>query len=388
MKILKLFDFFSPSGGGTVDLVAKLARTLAGRGHEVSLYTSDFALDRPYLANLPEIKISLFHCVSSFAQFYFQPGIIKAVRRHLRDYDIVHLHCMRSFQNIVVHYYARKYGVPYVLDTHGSLPRAVPGEAGCKQVFRWLYDTIFGNAILRDAAAAIAETQLGMNEYRQFGVPEERLALIPPPFDTAAFQDLPAPGAFRVNYGLENKKIVMFLGRIHHIKGLDILAEGFAALAGRQADARLVIVGNDDGYRAELERVINKLGIAARVIFTGFMSGRDKLEALVDADVVVQTSRYEQGAWAPFEAVLCGTPIVVSDNSGAGEDVRRIDGGYLAVFGDAGDLADKIGYVLENPAGAREKTLRAKAYIETNMTIEKGIEAYERLYRKVTGVKS
>src|SRR5207245_11567707 len=104
--------------------------------------------------------------------------------------------------------------------------------------------------------------------------------------------------------------------------------------------------------------------LAAKVRFTGFLGGEDKLAALVDADVVVQTSRYEQGAWAPFEAVLCGTPIVVSRNSGAGEDVKRIDAGYLVDFGDRAELRDTLAYVLDHPDEARQKARTAKAYIE------------------------
>jgi len=385
MKVLQLFDFFSPSGGGTVDLVAKISRALAERGHEVTLYTSDYDHDPAYLTAISGVRVELFHCVFSFGQFYYQPGMVKAVREHLAEFDVVHMHCLRSYQNIIVRRYARKYGVPYLLDTHGSLPRRVPGEAGWKPGIRCLFDLAFGNAILRDAATVVAETQLGVSEYRDFGVEDERIVLLPPPFDTAAFADLPAPGGFRARYDLTGKKLVMFLGRLHYIKGLDFLAAGFAELAAARDDVTLVLAGNDDGYRAELERQVAALGMADRVLFTGFIGGQDKLEALVDADVVVQTSRYEQGAWAPFEAVLCGTPIVVSDNSGAGEDVKRIDAGYLAAFGDTTDLAAKIGYVLDNPGEAKAKTLRAKEYIATQMTMSKGIERYEQLYRQVTG---
>jgi len=385
MKVLQLFDFFSPSGGGTVDLIAKISRALAERGHEVTLYTSDYDHDPAYLASLEGVKVDLFHCVSGFGQFYYQPELVKAVREHLAEFEVVHMHCLRSYQNIIVRRYAGRYSVPYLLDTHGSLPRKVPGEGGLKPAFRWLFDLAFGNAILRDAAAVVAETQLGVSEYRDFGVEEGRIVLLPPPFDTAAFADLPESGGFRARYDLTGKKLVMFLGRLHYIKGLDFLAAGFAELAKTRDDLVLVLAGNDDGYRAELERQVAALGMADRVLFTGFIGGQDKLSALVDADVVVQTSRYEQGAWAPFEAVLCATPIVVSDNSGAGEDVRRIDAGYLAAFGDTTDLAAKISYVLDNADEAKVKTLKAREYIKTQMTMSKGIERYEQLYRQVTG---
>ena len=117
----------------------------------------------------------------------------------------------------------------------------------------------------------------------------------------------------------------------------------------------------------------------------GFLGGADKLSALVDADIVIQTSRYEQGAWAPFEAVLCGTPIIVSSNSGAGEDTARIDAGYLVEYGNIADLKEKMAYVLEHREEALDKTLKAKRYIEENMSMATGVRRYLDLYTTVCG---
>lgn len=80
MKILQLFDFFSPHGGGTVDLLYKLSQTLAQRGHEIVIYTSDFKINQEYIDSLIEVKVYPFHCVSSLAKFYLTPGMLGEVR--------------------------------------------------------------------------------------------------------------------------------------------------------------------------------------------------------------------------------------------------------------------------------------------------------------------
>lgn len=160
--------------------------------------------------------------------------------------------------------------------------------------------------------------------------------------------------------------------------------ESFNQLAKSRNDVILVIVGNDDGYKSTLEKLIKDLDLSDRVLFTGFLDGTAKLSALVDADVVVQTSVYEQGAWAPFEALLCNTPIIVSSNSGAGEDVKKIDAGYLVEHGNKKELSDIIQNVLDNPTEAKEKTKKAKEYIMSNLSLDKGIEKYEKLYREVS----
>lgn len=385
MRILHLFDLFTPHGGGTVDLIYIITRALAKKGYEVEVYAGDIVIDREYIASLPEVKVSLFRCISRLGGLYIMPGIIRTFRDNLKGFDIIHIHTTRSFQNIMAHHYARKYNIPYILDTHGSLPRAVHGKKGIKWLLKWFYDIAFGYRILNDAVKVVAETQVGISEYQDFKVEPERIVLVPPPFNTTAFSKLPPPGLFRERYRLDGKKIIMFLGRIHWIKGIDFLVESFAALVKSRDDAVLVIVGNDDGYKAALEELIARLSMADRVMFTGFLGGESKLEALVDADIVVQTSRYEQGAWAPFEAVLCGTPIIVSSNSGAGEDTKRIDAGYLVEYGNIDDLREKMEYIISHRDEALKKTRLAKKYIEENMSIEKGIEKYEELYKSVIG---
>ena len=383
MKILQLFDFFSPYGGGTVDLLYKLSRVLAQRGHEVVIYTSDFKLDRECIDSLPEVKVYPFRCLSSLAGFYLMPGIVGEAKKRLKDFDVIHLHCFRSFQNIVIHHYAQKYRVPYIVDAHGSLPRRHYGSRDIKWLLKALFDVAFGNKILQDAHKAIAETEVGVNEYKEFGVNQNKVVLITPPFPIEEFSHLPPLGRFRDKYNIKDKQIVLFLGRIHWIKGLDFLVESFYELTRSRNDVILAIVGPDDGYKSGLERIIRGLSLSDKVLFTGFLAGDEKLSALVDANVLVQTSVYEHGTGVPFEAVLCNTPIIVSKNTGAGENVKKIDAGYLVEYGNKDELKDMLQNILDNPTEARSKTQRAKKYIEANLSIGKEVEKYEKLYQEV-----
>ena len=75
------------------------------------------------------------------------------------------------------------------------------------------------------------------------------------------------------------------------------------------------------------------------------LSGQKKNEALYDSDVVVQLSRQEQGAWAPIEAVLCETPIIVTANTGSGEDVSRLNAGTLVNFGQIEEFSNSLNYI-------------------------------------------
>lgn len=385
MKILQAFDLFSPAyGGGTVALMYQLSRALAQRGHEVVIYTSDFKLDQEYVDSLPGVKIRPFPCWSSLAAFYLTPGIIREAKRRLRDFDIIHLNCYRNFQNIVLHHYTQKYKIPYVLEAHGSTPRFVR-RRGFKWLLKWLFDVTFGHRLLRDASRVIAETEIEANEYREVGVNQDKIVLLPPPFDIDEFSQLPPSGLFRSRYNIKERHIILSLGRIHWIKGLDFLVESFYRLTQYRSDVILVIVGPDDGYKSALEKLINTLNLSDRVLFTGFLDREEKLSALVDADMLVQTSIHERGARSPFEVVLCNTPIIVSKNTGAGAEVSKIDAGYLVEYGNKDELTSTMQYILDNPAKAQNKIQKAKDYIEANLSLAKGIEKYEKLYKEATG---
>jgi glycosyltransferase involved in cell wall biosynthesis len=377
MKILHAFPFFSVSrGGGTTDLIYKIAKAQQRAGHEVSVYTGTVGFDTEYADSLTGVNVVPIRSYLNFG-YYVMPGMIGRVKRDIREFDVVHMHVVRTFQNVVLRHYCRKNSIPYVMDSHGSIPLAVN-----KRKIKRLFDIIWGRNILSDAEFCIAETDLGVEEYAEQGIPSAKIVTIPPPFDTEDYENLPEPGIFRAKYNIrENEKLITYLGRIHEIKGLNVTAEGFAELVSRREDVRLVIVGPDDGYEDELRRLISELGIEEKVLFTGFTFGMDKVHALVDADIVVQTSRYEQGAWAPIEGVLAGTPIVVSDNSGAGEDVVKMDAGYLTKFGNASDLADKFEFILNNPEEALAKTMKARQLIFDTRSMDNQISQYFDVYK-------
>lgn len=379
MKILQMFPFFSSSYYGGVFAVGyALSKALTVRGHDVVVYTTDFKFSHQ-LADSTEIKVCPFPIQLKLAGFLITPAIRGEMRRNLKEFNIIHSHNFRGFQEILLYYYAQRYNIPYLIDAHGSIPRTG------KKFLKWLFDIFFGYRILRNAARVIAETEVGAKEYEEIGISRDKVVLLHPPSPIVEFSQLPPIGCFRSKYNIKGKHIIMFLGRVHWIKGIDFLIESFCELTQLRNDVILAVVGFDDGHKSALEDLVNRLNLSSRVLFTGFLEGEEKLAALVDADIVVQTSRYEQAAGAPFEAVLCGTPIVVSKHTGAGEDVKRLDAGYLVEFGNKKELAEIINRILEEPSEARDKAKRAAKYIRENLSMSKRVEDYEKLYIECIG---
>ncbi len=378
MKILEVTNLFSPMYGGVPAAAFQISKHLAKRGHNVTLYTSDFDVSQEYINSIPQVKVKAFKTVSSIANFHFTPDMVRTAKKEVGTFDVIHLHNFRTYQNIVVAQYANRGGAPYVLQAYGGvLP--VFQKQGMKKIF----DLFWGYSLLRNAGAVVAGGEAEVEEYRKMGVVPEKIVIGPHLYEVEPFRKLPPCGQFRQKFHIKEKHIVLFLGRIHPIKGIDFLVESFSHLVKTNPDATLVIVGPDGGYKSTLEEMAEKLGISSKVLFTDMVSEQDKLTALVDASVLVQTSRYERSPGSPFEAVLCGTPIIITKNTGAAQAVSKIDAGYLVDYGNVAELTRLIQAILQNPAEAKTKTEKARQYIMSNLSWEKGVEEYEKLYESL-----
>ena len=381
LSILHAFIFFSIKfAGGTSDLMFKICKAQVKQGNKPTIYSGDYCFDKELADSLQGVEFKVVRSFLNKFGFSIMPHLPRLVTQDISSHDIVHMHVFRTFQNVILYKYCKKYGIPYIIDAHGAVP-----YHSKKKFLKFIFDYIWGFDMLRNAAFLVAETQVGVDEYLNVlpDLDENKIVVISPPFDTDEFATLPEYGAFREKYRVpSDKKIVMFLGRINYIKGVDFLLKGFAELAKVRSDVVLMIVGSDDGHAEECKALAKKLDIDELVTFTGFIGGVEKNEALVDADIVVQTSRHEQGAWAPFEAVLCGTPIIVSAHTGAGEDVRRINAGETVELDDMTGLSIKLNDIMESYSTAKNKTLAAKSFIEKHMSMNARVKEYSDLYHR------
>jgi glycosyltransferase involved in cell wall biosynthesis len=379
MKVLHSFILFSIEvGGGTSDLMYKICKAQAKFGLKPTILSGSYAFDQDLADTLNGVD---FHVEKTWLHkqgFALMPGLSRWCRENLKQYDVVHMHVYRTFQNLVLYYYCRKYNIPYVMDAHGSVPYFTR-----KNFIKKVFDKLIGRSIIKNASILVAETEIGVDEYIDLDktINREDVVILSPPFDTDEYIQLPKKGDFRKKYNiLPDEKVISFLGRVHYIKGNDFLIKGFAEFIKHNQNSKLVIIGPDDGHMTECKKIVSDLNIEERVVFTGFLGGEYKNSALVDSDIVVQLSRQEQGAWAPLEAVLCETPIVVTDHTGTGEDIKRMDAGYLVTFDDVMGLSNIFSEIFNNYDLAMDKTLRAKQHIEQNLSFNCRVEEYIDIY--------
>ncbi len=149
---------------------------------------------------------------------------------------------------------------------------------------------------------------------------------------------------------------VVFLGRLHIQKQVDVLVRAAAALPR----AQIVLVG-DGPERGSLERLARRTGVADRVHFVGFVPHCDVSSVLRMADVLVMPSRYEELGTAMLEAMQAGVPIVASDTGGIPDVITHGRNGLLVPPGDAAALASAISRLLADRQLAAELAAAARA---------------------------
>ena len=325
MKILQVIPYFTPKRGGDVNVVYNLSKHLAERGHEVTIFTTDFELDKDYIHSLDGVRVVPFHCIANIGMMLISPEMKRHLKKEIKDFDVIHMHNFRSYQNVIAHHYAKKYEIPYVLQAHGSV---LPFFQ--KQRLKKIFDIFWGYKILREASKIIALTKTEAEQYKKMSVDEDKIEIVPNGIDMSEYDILPKRGEFRRKYSIrENEQMILYIGRLHKSKGIDLLVKTFADISKELNNVRLVLVGPDDGYLSALKELIQELKMDDKVVFTGFVSNEEKMAAFVDADVFV-TPSFSGFPVTFLEACACGTPIITTNN------------------GDKLDwIHDKVGYIVE-----------------------------------------
>ena len=368
MKILQVTPYFAPAWayGGPPRSVYGLCRELVRRGHDVTVLTTD-ACDAhsragPPRENLDGVEIfrlpNLSNRLAWRRQLFLPTGMITFLRDRLQEFDLVHLHMYRTVQDIAVHRSASRSGVPYVFSARGSLLRIVR-----RLTVKTVFDLAVGTRILQDASHCIASSQAEKMQYEAMGVPSDRIRIIFNGIDLESFQNLPPEGTFASRYNLEGKRLVAYIGRLNARKGLDRLLYAFAHVAEANRDTTLVMAGPDDGYEGRLRELARSLGLFDRVIFPGLLTGRDRLAVYVDSRVVAYPAWHEFFGLVPFEALACGRPVVVSDDSGCGEIVREAQAGLVVSVKDISRLSNAILVALENGPEISQMIERGRRFV-------------------------
>ena len=367
MRILHVIAELDPRAGGPPKAALEMCQALAREGQEVTLFTTNYTrqgvleapLGRP--VNLGGVEVFYFP-YSGSRRWLISLPLARALRSQVSQYDLVEIHSLYLFHGLVAGHYCRKYQVPYLIQPHGSLDPYIRRRGRIKKA---IYHLLFENRNL-DQAAAIHYTAMEEKELAHAAVGIKAPALVAPlGLALEDYKNLPAKGLFRAKHpDLANKPVVLFLGRINFIKGLDLLAEAFGRVARAHPEARLVIAGPEDpGYGDRVRGWLAEAGVLDKTLFTGMLQGTDKLSALVDADVFVLPSYSENFGITVVEAMACGLPVITTDKVNIWREIQQAGAGEI-ISCDAGPLSEALLRLLGDPQRRAALSLNGHRLVE------------------------
>ena len=360
LAVTHVIASLDPKTGGPPNIARDLAAEQARRGHHVVILTEQLP---PELVAPPGVEYRLLRSRGA------------ELRSSIAASDVVHLH--NVWERVLMRAAATAHasGVPYVLIPNGMLDYwSLAQKKWKKRVALALgYKTM-----LNRAAALHLGNQHEVEAVKALGV-RSALRVIPNGMDLSAIDPLPPATEFRAAWpSLADRPYLLFLGRLHFKKGLDILAEAFALLAARRSDVMLVVAGPDDGAGADFDRRIAAANLTARVERPGPLYGRSKWAALAGAACFCLPSRQEGFSVAILEALACSRPVVISNECHFPEVAEARAGEVVPL--DAKATANALERVLADETAASVMGRAGRELVETRFTQQRVGELCEELY--------
>ena len=368
MKILMLTWEYPPRiVGGIARVVHDLSKRLIKDGHEVTVVTYREG-NVPYFEDDKGVKV---HRVdnyminpNNFIDWIMQMNfnmLAKANEIIAKEgkFDVIHAH------DWLVAYAAKalknSYDTPIVATIHATESGRNSGIHDETQ--RYINDTEW--MLTYEASEVIVNSNYMKREIQAlFGLPFEKINVVPNGVNINMFSGIERDYEFRRQYASDNEKIILFIGRLVYEKGIQTLIAAMPKILEGYNDAKLVIAGRG-GMIDELKAQVNAMGISHKVYFTGYMDAKQVCKMYKCADVSVFPSTYEPFGIVALEAMLSGTPVVVSDAGGLNEIVQHGENGMKSYAGNSNSIADSILSLLYNPQLSSEVVKKAKNMVKT-----------------------
>ncbi len=390
LRVLHVISSMAPEAGGPPVVVSGLTAALARRGHRVSIASvhQGDGPGPPHVAIAPGVSLHSFPADGP-GGYGKSAQLDDWLTKHMNEFDVLHLHGVWQFATFAAARACWKRNVPYLSLPHGMLDQySVRHRSYLKKRVYWK----MRERSVQAKASAVhclnrAEIRRAVPWIRHF--PK---VVVGNGISEAELSDLPPRGQFRAAHPeIAERRIALFLSRLHPKKGLERLIPAWRSLADRMPSAALLIAGSGDkDYTDLLDRLIGQHGLQNHVIRIGQVNGRDRWRALVDADVFVLPSHQEGFSMAITEAMAACCPVVVTEECNF-DEIRDASPGPSGVIIEGGNMTafvDAAARLLSNPEEGKRMGANGAALVRERFTWEIVAADLEKIYRHVIAGKA
>ena len=395
MKIAQVcIRYLAP--GGVETHIQKISERLVGRGHEVTVYTTNLKTQIPwqcfldydresYINGVKVVRLPVRRYVVPYVPYPTISGLIKTVFD--AEEDIVHAHSHRYYQILAcaAAKYKRgrvngEYQLPFVVTPHFHPP--ANQESPASRFLMGVDDVLFSRRIYRMVDRILVVTD-GEKKYIRKFAPVNKCVTVPNGIDIAEWTPVPDGAPFRRRYRMsDDDKIILYTGRLADNKGLEHLIDASYEIIRRHRNAKFVIVGEDWGVLKMLKKKIWAKNLDDYFIFTGHIENYDLFKsAYAAANVFVLPSEWEAFGIVLLEAMACGTPIVASDVGGIPHVIDSV--GRTFKYGDVQGLAKEIITVLDDEDIERIRSFKGRQRVIARFTWDAVVDRLEEIYEEI-----
>ena len=384
MRVLHVIPSVAANSGGPAQAIFPMCRSLKSQGIDVLLATSDAGISD---APLPETVVSYNDVPTIFfhsqlgRSFKFSKPMSSWLKASIQDFDLVHIHAVFNHACVAASRACVATGIPYVIRPLGTLePWSLKQKRFRKRVF-W---RLRGQEMLRGAVAVHYTTSAEQRSVEeQFGL--NNGIVIPLGIESEFPQELSgnANGLTSVSH-LNGDPYVLVLSRLHPKKAIDVLIEAFVdATADPELHQwRLLIAGDGEpDYVRSLRDRVQQFDKRQQILFSGWLTGEAKWNALTKASLLALTSYQENFGLCVLEALTCGVPVLVSQHVNLSDDIERAGAGWVSEV-DTRQLAAALRSALLDE-GERQRRGIAGQVLSKQFTAERMGAELIRLYSAI-----
>ena len=383
MRILNICAYTWQSGGPP-KIIFDHTQVVLRYGHQVDILSPISPGEKPY--PVPEgARLILCKRTPVISRFFREVSIelYQYLTNHVHEYDIIHCHGLWHFGTLAPFILDRT--VAKVITIHGVLDRWVYAHHNWK---KQLMDSLAQKAYLQRAdLVQINNADEQDDVLRYLGHQHPNVVIIPNGVKVSDFAQLPPKGTFRQKFRLSSdKQLVLFMSRLNAKKGLDLLLPGFRDYVQEHPNTILALAGPDDGYEATTRQFIDQHNLSESIKVVGMLTGDDKKAALADADLFTLPSYSEGFSMAVLEAMASGTPTLVSDRVGFGDDIRQNEaaGVLTSLTPEAvkAGLEQLLGDEVLRQGIAQNATKMVKRQYDIDIVAKQLLDEYEKVIHK------
>jgi glycosyltransferase involved in cell wall biosynthesis len=385
MRILQIVPSISLVYGGPSQMVLGLSKALANQGVDVTILTTDSngdfgqpPLDVPLDKPVPQdgYQVRYFRC-SPFRRYKFSLDLLRWLWQHAGEFDLAHIHALFSPVSTAAATVARKRNLPYILRPLGTLD---PADLQKKRRLKQVYVGLWEGANLAGAAGIHFTSEQEAKISQRFGTNAPDIVI---PLGVTPPEELQSNGVDRGDEGdredgedgeefpsyqspIPNPQspILLFMSRIDPKKGLDLLIPALETLLAEGLGFQFILAGanpQDPEYERQIQQQIQGSSLSSQTTITGFVEGEVKAALLQKADLFVLPSYYENFGIAVAEAMVAGTPVVISDQVHICPEVKGAEAGWVCGC-DLASLTQTLREALRDAREQKRRGVNARDY--------------------------